>query len=91
LPPSLGEAPVGADDTMPWEVIRRSRKNVTHKARRLWIDVAICADKPGGNRTHPADDARGARVGHGRGPASSTVHVRRPPREGVASGSDVRP
>lgn len=59
---------------MPWEVIRRSRKNMTHKARRLWIDVAICADKPGGNRTHAADDARGAGVERGRGPESSTVH-----------------
>jgi hypothetical protein len=62
LLPSLRDAPVGADDAMPWEAIVGCGKNAPDEARRAGVDVAIGTDKPSGNGAHPADDTRGARL-----------------------------
>ena len=60
------QAPVGANDAMPWEVIVGGRKNVPDKARRAWVDIAVGADKPGRVRAIPADDVRYALPDAGR-------------------------
>jgi hypothetical protein len=57
LPPSLGEAPVGADHAMPREVIVDRGKNASDEARGDRVDVAIRADETNGDRAHPRDDA----------------------------------
>jgi hypothetical protein len=62
---SHGDAPVGADDTMPREVNVGGRKNAPDQARRAWIDVAIGADETGRDGTNPTDDALRPRLGAG--------------------------
>jgi hypothetical protein len=58
LPRALRHASVGPDDPMPRKIsIVRGGKNMPDETRRAGVDVAIGADKPGGNRTHPVDDA----------------------------------
>jgi hypothetical protein len=52
---------VSADHAMPWEAFVNGGKYVTHQAGRFRIDVAVGADKPSGNRSHPSDDARRTR------------------------------
>ena len=83
MPSSLREAPVGADDPMPREVIVRRRENATHKARRVRIDVAISADETGRYGAYPGDDTRNSRVDTGgvrksiaarTGPATCSPH-----------------
>ena len=56
LQPPLREAPVGADDAMPREVIASRRKNEADEPRGAWIDVAIGAHKSGRDGAHAADD-----------------------------------
>jgi len=53
---ALREAPVGADDAMPREVIASRRKNEADEPRGAWIDVAIGAHKSGRDGAHAADD-----------------------------------
>lgn len=65
LPPALREAPGGADDTMPWEVVVDGRQDEPDEARRAWIDVAVGADKPNWDGAHAADDAGGSLLGGG--------------------------
>jgi hypothetical protein len=65
LPPPLWQAPVGADDTVPWEVIVDGRQNVPHESRRRGVDVAIGADKSSGDCAYPGDDAIGPRLNAG--------------------------
>lgn len=62
MPPSLRETPVGTDDAMPWQVDMDGRQNMADEARRAGVDVAIGADKPSRDRSHPADDPRRARL-----------------------------
>lgn len=63
LSPSLRDAPIGTDDAMPWQVDVDGRQNMANEARRAGVDVAICADKPGGDPANPADNARDASLG----------------------------
>jgi hypothetical protein len=83
LRPPLRDAPVGADDAMPWEATVGGRKNTPDEAGRAGVDVAIGADEPGGDRARPAEDARGARLeavlvrlnrAAWTGPATSSAH-----------------
>jgi hypothetical protein len=60
LPPALREASIGADDTMPWQVVVDGGKDEPDQARRHGIDVAVGAYKPRRDGAHPANDARGA-------------------------------
>jgi hypothetical protein len=62
LPPSLGDTPIGADHAMPWEAFTSGRKNVTDKAGRPRVDVAVRAHKSNWDRTHTAQDAGCPRV-----------------------------
>jgi hypothetical protein len=85
LLPSLREASVGTDDAMPWEVIVDSRKDASDEARRGGINIAVGADKPDGDRAHPCDDARGARV------ETRSVGLKRTSRTGPAPSSSHDP
>lgn len=60
LPPASRDAPIGADDAMPGEVIVDGRENPPDQAWRAGVDVAIGADKPRWDRAYPRDDAIGA-------------------------------
>ena len=72
MPASLWEAPVGADDTMPWEANVDGRKNAPDETRRGGVDVAVGADESSWDRPHPADDAIGTRLQAGRVPRNRT-------------------
>jgi hypothetical protein len=54
------QAPVGADDALPRDVVRAS-ENEADEARRARIDVAIGSYEPFRDRAHPFNDARLAR------------------------------
>jgi hypothetical protein len=62
LSSSLSDAAVGAHDAVPWNVTFGCRKNVTDKARRARIDVAVRLDETLWNCTNECEDARSARV-----------------------------
>ncbi len=63
LSPSFRDAPIGTDDAMPWQVDVDGRQNMADEARRAGVDVAVGADKPGGDCAHPSDNARDASLG----------------------------
>lgn len=62
---ALCEAPVGADDAMPRNVVVDGREDESDEAGRSWIDVPVGADKPSWDGAHPAHDARGSLLGTG--------------------------
>jgi hypothetical protein len=72
-------APVGANDAMPWEVIVDGCENAADETRRTAVDVAVGADKPCGDRAHPADDERYALLEVARVLLHGAARTGRPP------------
>jgi hypothetical protein len=56
------QAAVSANDSVPGDVMCRCQ-DATDEPRRPWIDVAVRAYEPLGDRAHAGDDASGSRLG----------------------------
>jgi hypothetical protein len=63
LAPSLRQAPVRADDPVPWDLIAPVRRqDMPDEARRRRIDVTVGLDEALGDRPDASDDALAANV-----------------------------
>jgi hypothetical protein len=62
LPLPHREAPVGADDAVPRQILVRVRQHVADQARRVGVDVAVRPDESLRNVPHTGNDSPDARV-----------------------------
>ena len=62
LKPSFGNAPIGSNHPMPWEVLLRPRQHESHQTRRFGVDFAIGLDGTRGNLSNSVDDPGCARL-----------------------------